>query len=223
MNFHRKISIRNKLISAFPFLPRLTELSWLWKESALWAKSGWRTPPLFPIRRAMLLSEAIKIEAKVFVETGTFLGDTSWHFRNTFKHIHTIEVEPKLADLARDRFSSVPTVTCHEGDSSLLLAAICREIISPCLFFLDGHYSGGVTGLSEKECPVIEELDAIFAHMKVPFTVVIDDARLFGTHESYPDLNQIQEWLLRNGSTHRLRVENDALIVSPSEGLVISD
>lgn len=219
MNFHRKTLIRNKLISVFPFLPRISEMIWLWKESSLWKKSGWQTPPIYSIRRAMILSEAIRIDAKALVETGTFLGDTSWHFRNTFSRIHTIEVEPKLADLARRRFANASTVSSHEGDSSILLATICEDIATPCLFFLDGHYSGGVTGLSEKECPVIEELDAIFANMRFPFSILIDDARLFGTHGNYPDLDQIRECLVRNGSAHSIRVENDAILLTLTEGI----
>ena len=98
-----------------------------------------------------------------------------------FRRIYTVEVEPKLAALARDRFKRCPSVTLVEGDSATALRGICRELDAPSLFFLDGHYSGGITGMGSKECPVLEELLAIFTHTTQPFRIVIDDARLFGT------------------------------------------
>jgi hypothetical protein len=79
----------------------------------------------------MILAEARAIGAEVFVETGTLYGDTPWHFRQTFRNIHTIEVEPNLAQIARERFSSQPHIRVWEGDSASLLEEVCRAVEKP--------------------------------------------------------------------------------------------
>lgn len=162
----------------------------------------------------MLLAEASEIGARIFVETGTFLGDTTWSFRKKFSRIYTVEVEPGLADLARDRFKKNPSIIVIEGDSAEELPKICERVDAPCIFFLDGHYSGGFTGIGSKECPIIEELHAIFDNTPFPFRIVIDDARLFGAHPAYPGLADIEKFMSTQRREMRLRVENDAIIIS---------
>ena len=162
----------------------------------------------------MLLSEAREVGAEVLVETGTFMGDTTWSLRRDFRRIYTVEVDPSLAALARERFKMIASVTVVEGDSASVLGRICGEVDGACLFFLDGHYSGGITGMGSKECPVLEELDAIFTLTKHPFRIVIDDARLFGTHPSYPDLETLAGFLANQKHKTCMRIENDAILIS---------
>lgn len=214
MSNHIRIRWRNRLIALFPVINRFSEYRHLLQTSRVWRTSGWTVPPPYFLKRAVLLAEARMVEATTLVETGTFFGDTTWSLRKSFERIHTIEVQPELAALARERFRKIPSITVHEGDSASLLAGLCESIKTPCLFYLDGHYSGGATGMGEKECPAIEELDAIFSTMKHAFRIVIDDARLFGTHPAYPRLEEIQSFLIRRNTGMTLRVENDAILIS---------
>jgi len=161
----------------------------------------------------MLLSEARVIGADIFVETGTFLGGTTWSFRKKFSRIYTVEIEPGLATLARERFKKYPSVTLVEGDSAMKLPEICRKLDGPSLFYLDGHYSGGFTGRGDKDSPIIEELNAILTNTNYPFKIVIDDARLFGIDPSYPSIADIERLLSTKGR-RVLRIENDAIIIS---------
>jgi len=48
---------------------------------------------------------AVDYQLEIFIETGTFLGDTPWAFRNSFKEIYTIELSETLAKLALNRFA----------------------------------------------------------------------------------------------------------------------
>jgi hypothetical protein len=208
-----KIKWRNRLLACLPFISRWNECRHLFQSASHWRQEGWVTPPPYFIRRAMLLAEANAMGAKILVETGTFLGDTAWSFRNTFRQVYTIEVEPRLAELARDRFKNVPSVAALEGDSSAVLTQVCPKIDGSCVFFLDGHYSGGSTGMGEKECPVIEELEAIFHLMQHPYRIVIDDARLFGTDPAYPSIEALKNFLAKRNPSMQLRIENDAIIL----------
>jgi hypothetical protein len=182
--------------------------------SKRWKQEGWYHPPPYFVRRAMLLTEARAIHAEIFVETGTFLGDTSWGLMNDFRHVYTLEVEPSLAAMAGERFQKKYPVTVIEGDSASILPGLCQKLDGPCLFYLDGHYSGGITGKGETDCPVIAELQAVFDNTKYPFRIVIDDARLFGVDAAYPKIDSIAEFLSRQERRMRLRVENDAIIIS---------
>ncbi len=214
MSNHSRIQWRNRLIALVPVINRLSEFRHLLHASGIWKTAGWSMPPPYFVKRAVLLAEARAVEARTLVETGTLFGDTTWSFRKSFEQIHTIEVQPELAALARERFRKIPSISVHEGDSASLLAGLCETIQTPCIFYLDGHYSGGDTGMGEKECPAIEELDAIFSTMKHPFRIVIDDARLFGTHPAYPQLDEIQSFLISRNTGMTLRLENDAILIS---------
>jgi len=204
---------KNRLLAWVPWLSLLNETRHLLQARRRWRRDGWTVPPPCFVRRAMLLAEARAVGAEILVETGTFLGDTTWAERKNFRRIYTVEVEPALAALARERFKGCPSVTLVEGDSATALPGICRELDGPSLFFLDGHYSGGFTGMGSKECPVLEELRAIFLHTTHPFRIVIDDARLFGTNPSYPDLATLEGCLAEQGGKMSMRVENDAILI----------
>jgi len=210
---HRKIRWKNRLISWVPGLRGLGDALRVLEAARQWQRDGWTAPPPYFVRRAMLRTEARACGARCFVETGTFLGDTSWALAKEFRKVYTIEVEPTLAALARERFRKRPEVAVVEGDSALLLPGICREIDSACLFYLDGHYSGGITGMGGEECPILAELRAIFDHTAHPFRIVIDDARLFGTSPAYPTIEAIAGLLRERAPDKSMRVENDAILI----------
>lgn len=210
---HRKIRWKHRLLARFPILRRMGDTVRLLEAARGWQREGWTAPPPYFVRRAMLLAEARACGAQCFVETGTFLGDTSWALAKEFRQVFTIEVEPSLAALARERFRRMPGVTVVEGDSALLLPELCRSLDGACLFYLDGHYSGGITGMGTEECPILAELQAIFDHVAHPFRIVIDDARLFGTSPAYPTLERIDAFLRERAPERRMRVENDAIVI----------
>lgn len=214
MTNHLKIRLRNHLVSWIPGLRLASELRRIIQATNIWRNEGWFVPPPNFVRRAMLLSEARNVGAEIFVETGTFQGETSWCFRRLFRQIYTIEVDPTLASLARNRFRKCPSVNLIEGDSAFILPELCKKLDAPSLFFLDGHYSGGITGMGSEECPVLDEMRAIFNNITHPFGIVIDDARLFGSKPSYPSISTLKEFLVEQGSKMHIRIENDAILIS---------
>ena len=111
--------------------------------------------------------------------------------RNHFEKIYSIELSEKLFNRAKKRFKDYSHITILHGDSGIVLNKLIPEIDKPALFWLDGHYSGGITAKGEKECPVPEELKTILKS-SLPHIILIDDARLFnGTHD-YPTIEQIK-------------------------------
>ena len=66
------------------------------------------------------------------------------------------------------------------GSSASLLSKVCAELAEPALFWLDAHYSGGITSGAEAQCPMMAELDALASDPDLTRHIVcIDDARLF--------------------------------------------
>lgn len=181
------------------------------------ARRGWSAPMPPLLKRAFLRGIARDAEARNFVETGTYLGDTTWEYRNDFDRIDSIEVEPYLHEQAARRFRGFNHITIHRGDSSVVLPEIIPSLRGKTLYWIDGHYSAGITGAGKSHCPVFAEIQAIFTLSRDPCVIVIDDARCFGTDPAYPRIDDVRSQVaqLSNGRA-ALAVENDMIVIRPS-------
>jgi hypothetical protein len=153
----------------------------------------------------------------LIVETGTFLGDTAAFLSRRGFEVVTIEIDAKLAGLARARFDGNKKVRLLEGDSSVLLPRIAGEIRRPALFYLDAHYSGPGTGMGNSETPISAEIEMVLARAPARSVVVIDDARCFGTAPDYPPLDEFLGALRARGVADA-HVANDAIVFSVAAG-----
>ncbi len=88
----------------------------------------------------------------------------------------------------KKRFAKVNKVYIIYGDSSKKIKQIVDKISSPVFFWLDAHYSGGITAKGKN--PILKELLDIFNNWSSKGVVLIDDARLFGKGD-YPPLDSI--------------------------------
>src|SRR5664280_2600750 len=114
------------------------------------------------------------------VETGTYLGDSALALRGFFPEVWSIELSEPLFTAAKERYGGRPGMHFVHGRSEEVLPSILERIDGASLFWLDGHWSGGLTSGSDHECPILDEISAIDAS---PFAsescILIDDARLF--------------------------------------------
>ena len=91
-------------------------------------------------------------------------------------------------------------ITILHGDSGEVLEQVLARINKPCLFWLDGHYSGGVTAKGSLETPIQKELTHIFNHPQAHnHIILIDDARLFTGQDDYPALQFLQDLTISAG------------------------
>lgn len=217
LSAERKLQVlqfRNSILRIFPRFAELGETLQLLSCIKKMRSVGWVGPPPYLVKRAMLKAEALRIGANTFIETGTYMGDTLWVMRNTCQKLISIEVQPQLAKIARSRFQNIHQVEIIIGDSAVELKRVVAEVQAPCLFWLDGHYSAGMTGRGSKDCPIYEELTAIAEEIRYPFSILIDDARCFGADPAYPTLDALEATIKAQFPEHRFNVWNDVIHIT---------
>lgn len=151
----------------------------LWQPIQEWeGRQKYGSPPdLF--KRLTIKEYAEKNNSKILIETGTFLGETVNSLRNIFSRIYSIEIQQELYLKAKQRFMNVNHISILQGDSAEVLPILIETIKSPCLFWLDGHYSAGITGRGKYDSPIQQELLCILNHEIKNHIILIDDARMF--------------------------------------------
>jgi len=211
---------RNRLIALVPGLHRLAaRLDFSTRHLPKLSSAGWSAPLPPLLKRSFLRGIARDEHVRVFVETGTYLGDTTWWFRNDFERLYTIEVDPFLSDQAKARFASMHHIEALLGDSSGVLVDVVPRIESKAMYWLDGHYSAGITGAGESHCPIMAELAAIYGHARAPFVIVIDDARCFGDDPAYPSVAAVRDRIASlSEGRDAVTIENDMIIVRQPTG-----
>jgi len=117
-------------------------------------------------------------QVKYFVETGTYFADTAYWASSRFERVFTIEASQILWQQAVDKYGRVNNIEFLKGDSRDKLRDILDRIHSPAIFWLDAHWSGGITYGEGNECPLIDELQIINS-CRVNHFILIDDARCF--------------------------------------------
>jgi hypothetical protein len=156
-------------------------------------------PPPHYAKQRIVLEYAREYQCETLIETGTYLGFMVEAMSNHFEKIVSIELDATLSSNAIRRFSKYRHVSIHCGDSARLLPQLLISMdVSSCLFWLDGHYSGGATARGEIETPIVAELRAIFQYVRKP-VILIDDARCFTGDHDYPLLETVQEIAEREG------------------------
>lgn len=175
------------------------------------AGGSWPLSPDF--KRKTILEYAQEYNCNIFVETGTYLGDTTDSVTYYFDELHTIELSQDLYNEANEKFKHIPKIHCYQGNSNDVLNEILLEIDGKILFWLDAHYSMGITAQGDKDTPILEELEAIFkTHKKC--VILIDDARCFTTCKDYPTIFKLKRFILKYYPKASIEVYNDIIRVA---------
>jgi len=180
-----------------------------------WYLRGRPAPPPHRVKQRIVIGHARRFQLTTLVESGTYLGDMVAAVRKHFERIYSIELGPELAERARDRFAGDPGVTILCGDSGTVLPGLLGTIERPCIFWLDGHYSGGNTALGEVATPILRELDGILDLAPGSHVILIDDARLFTGEDGYPRLEDVSELLRHRRPSAAFAVEDDVIRIFP--------
>lgn len=176
-----------------------------------WEKAGRPAPPPHYIKQQAIEEYQSTTGCTILVETGTFKGDMVFAQKDNFEHIYSIELSEKLFEEAKKRFVNNKNVTILQGDSGKVLHTLIKEIKSPAIFWLDGHYSAGETAKGEKDCPIYEELSAIFSEPNPGHIILIDDARCFNGAGDYPTIEALTAFIKQKDPAYKVTVKDDLI------------
>lgn len=177
-----------------------------------WREQGSPVPPPHEVKELIIEEICRNYPHKIFIETGTFMGDMIYSQRNNFDRLYSVELSEALWQKAMKRFSSMAHVHILYGDSGKVMGDLIQEIHEPAVFWLDGHYSDGITARGEKDCPVLEELAAIFSSPVKDHLILIDDARCFTKEQNFPTLDEVRAFL--SGYGKHMEIQDDIIRIS---------
>ncbi len=181
-----------------------------WRQYARWVKAGKPLPPARVIKERLIDKYRKLTGYHTLVETGTYRGDMVFAQLKKFKKIHTIELDNRLYNEAKKRFSTFSHVNILQGDSGKVLTQVVNELDKPAVFWLDGHYSGDITALGETITPIFEELKIIFSK-RLDHAILIDDARLFNGKDGYPTLEELKKFIDQYYTGVQIEVSDDCI------------
>jgi hypothetical protein len=191
----RKLGLKHGLISA-------------------WGATSFAAPSPHFIKQAVLLRNGL--DDAIWVETGTYMGDTTRVLSKVAKMVYSIEPEPELFANAKRAFKDVNNVKIINGLSEDVFPKLLPDLRGDVCFWLDGHYSAGVTFKGPQDTPVIDELAVIAENLggMEREVVMIDDVRCFNPrypeYVNYPEIDSIVDWARQNKLSWQ--IEHDIFI-----------
>ncbi len=181
---------------------------------AKWEKNGRPLPPPHQVKQRVIEEYRMLSGNKIFIETGTFLGDMIEAQKRNFNVLYSIEVEESLWQNAVKRFAGKKHIHIVKGDSAKVLPEITKQLDAGAVFWLDGHYSGGVTGKGDLNCPIYGEVDAAFQLKKLNHVLLIDDARCFDGTNEYPTIEALTGYVKASNEKYNVVVKDDIIRIS---------
>lgn len=172
-------------------------------EEREWVQRQYAAPSPAYMKRAVI--SRLGTPDAVWVETGTFMGDTAALLASNAKAVYTIEPERALYEKAATRFAGNSKVHAMHGLSEEVFPTLLPTLGGTVNFWLDGHYSGGITHQGPTDCPVRDELQNIENNLSrySKVAVLIDDVRCFDPsipeYADYPSLDYLVDWARKNG------------------------
>lgn len=180
-------------------------------EGFVWHLTEGSPPPALKAARIIELCQ--KHAITTLIETGTYRGDMIWKLKDKFQQIWSIELDESLYKSAQRRFFQFEHVHIVHGDSGEMLEHILTNLSSPCLFWLDAHYSGGITMGRNKTIPILRELEMIRRHQIKKHVILVDDIDLFTAENGYPTLPTVIDLLRAINPEYKIVVKENILRV----------
>ncbi|MBI2196495.1 hypothetical protein HYU45_02665 [Candidatus Daviesbacteria bacterium] len=192
---------------AFPVFQIIRTIDWHLK------KERPNTPHL--IKQHTIKSYQKTYKTPICIETGTYLGMMVKAVKNNFSKIYTIELDKKLFKNAKRKFAHLKQVKVINGDSSKILPRLLKKINQPALFWLDAHYSKGITAKGSKNTPIAAELTFILNHKITNHVILIDDADVFNGKNDYPPLKFLRSLISKNYPNLFFKVKDNIIRITP--------
>ena len=109
------------------------------------------------LKRSIVARCGQQFHCNVLIETGTYLGEMIEYQAKYFEKIYSIEISELFYNFSSKRLRKRKNIIVMQGDSSTVLEKVIRKltVTDKVLFWLDGHYSGGKTGMGGGSVPYL--------------------------------------------------------------------
>jgi hypothetical protein len=176
-----------------------------------WEKNGFKAPSPHIVKQNTIKEYQKEYGLTTLVETGTYMGDMVEAQKSSFQKIYSIELDTELFEKAKKRFKKDKNIQIVQGDSGKVLPEVIKNLSEPSIFWLDGHYSAGITAKGDKDCPIFEELESIFKKKEHDHILLIDDARCFIGEGDYPTIEALSKFIKEKNDKYVLEVKHDII------------
>jgi len=155
------------------------------------------------------------VPGAAWIETGTYLGETTKFLSKNSKMVFSIEPAALLYKFATKRLSRLKTVQIVFGTSEEVFESTITKLQGNANFWLDGHASGDITFSNQEVTPIVHELKILANHLSrfEECVIFVDDVRGFsdklGTSK-YPSKEFLVEWANTNNCSWS--IEHDIFI-----------
>ena len=185
-------------------------------ESYKWRRSNYSSPSPQHVKIKVLKSHSLP--DATWIETGTYLGDTTSKLSKIAKKVISIEPQTELSLFASTRLKRKKNVAVINATSEGCIIKVLAGVSGPTCFWLDGHYSGDVTFQGNEVSPISAELSAISSYLtKNKVVVLVDDFRLFvnSATTGYPSHSTLIAWAGEQNLSWA--VEHDIFVAKSSD------
>ena len=171
-----------------------------------------RIPHLLKQRTVLEYAQAYSLTT--LVETGTYYGEMVAAVAHSFQRIYSIELDPRLAGLARERFRQLSHVQIIEGDSQTAVPKLLQRLQERCLWWLDAGYCGwgGRVGDPNR---FSAELGAVLSDRIQDHVILMDDADGVNGEGGSPTLEELIASIHANYPDRQVEVERNIIRITP--------
>jgi hypothetical protein len=184
-------------------------------------------PRGYTFKRLLLKKLFRANDCDTFVETGASFGETTRYMAKIARLALSCEPQEDLYKFNIAENRHLNNIQIWNAGSESCFPEMLGAAKGPPLFFLDGHYSGTGTSLTEFHSPILRELDWISGAQFERAVVVVDDVRLFGSTQNslarsfesgYPDLGLTVDKLRSALPGNQLQIMGDCLVSAMAFG-----
>jgi hypothetical protein len=180
-----------------------------------WVTDRKKNPTPHWVKERVIKKYASRYGSRFLVETGTYEGEMIEAMVGRFERIYSIELSEQYFFRAKAKFEKRRDIEILQGDSSIELGKIIKNLKEPTLFWLDAHYSGGNTARGERDTPIEKEIEVVCKNLEAKkFVILIDDARYFGVDENYPSIEKLKDLVNLSGKNAIVHIKNDIIRIT---------
>ena len=172
-----------------------------------WSNRNFSVPSPDIIKHHVLIKN--NLENSLWIETGTYYGNTTRVLSKVSKKTISIEADKNLYETSKKKLKNLKNVEIIYGKSQDLLEKVILENLNfeNICIYLDAHLcrdhlrNTTTFGNENDATPILEELKLIkkFLSKFKSINILIDDIRLFqGSFENYPNKNSLVDWCKEN-------------------------